>query len=778
MRAMSILGSCLLIVTAINLSNADAYEQATHLALAEEAARASLLSDAKARSRIGLRYPIDSNNVEQLYPGSKEPYLSVLRLIRNGADWEDDFPPGPIYHFFNPATGLPLTLNALSYPDVNPLLVFWINSFMGTSPDWVILGNGVPAPVFIPSWGWPWSTNKYSIPKAKDYFFKSLTEPVPTDRKANMGLLFESLGRMTHHLQDMAQPQHVRNDNHLQDNLADWACSIADVGATSVCQNYRSISRASAYESWTNRPQVLPILPVAGYPPVYPGTGNPADGLNVFKDSRAFWIGSGNSGKGIAEYTNRNFFSQGTLDVVPPITDAPFDVSHLTLCSGAVPACGRTPPADEMVTFFPSHVDDQFRPETSIHYYAKSVSIFDPEFQNYTGQRLPSVNRFTFAVDHQLLLPRAVGYSAGLINYFFRGDMEISLPDEGVYGVVDTSGVGCGSPCGFRKIKLKLRNATPGSERMGQGTLLAIARFHLNTCYQSDLSGEFGGPPNVFQGASCRSPAEFVAVSNPLPVVDGAVDPVTPQLFPFDFGTTPIPINASDLDLQIVFRGKLGQETDGIAVSTKNIAEPNFWAVANITDYAFDLNAQQYYPVSSLLYNAPVPMTDVALFLADPALGAQPLARLPLLDAAEHAQLAFLTDPGNYHYWFHATRFDYSPDENFDVPVQTFGLTENAPPVQPVYGRDCPVSLERGIYREFFRYFIQIRHGIVGQAAQLMSIDGVHHSPDPRKEVKVGEDCFHAPDPGSGGLNDLSAMVPLFSPTTAKQWEITFGPAP
>ena len=28
------------------------------------------------------------------------------------------------------------------------------------------------------------------------------------------------------------------------------------------------------------------------------------------------------------------------------------------------------------------------------------------------------------------LIPRAVGYSAGLLDYFFRGEIEISLPDQ------------------------------------------------------------------------------------------------------------------------------------------------------------------------------------------------------------------------------------------------------------------------------------------------------------------------------------------------------------
>jgi hypothetical protein len=41
------------------------------------------------------------------------------------------------------------------------------------------------------------------------------------------------------------------------------------------------------------------------------------------------------------------------------------------------------------------------------------------------GDKIFSVNRFNFDTMQKLLIPRAVGYSAGLINYFFRGDIEM-----------------------------------------------------------------------------------------------------------------------------------------------------------------------------------------------------------------------------------------------------------------------------------------------------------------------------------------------------------------
>jgi hypothetical protein len=43
----------------------------------------------------------------------------------------------------------------------------------------------------------------------------------------------------------------------------------------------------------------------------------------------------------------------------------------------------------------------------------------------------------------------------------------------------------------------------------------------------------------------------------------------------FDF-PNPIPINATDLQLQVVYRGPLGSEPDAVAVATRDISEPTY----------------------------------------------------------------------------------------------------------------------------------------------------------------------------------------------------------
>jgi hypothetical protein len=198
-----------------------------------------------------------------------------------------------------------------------------------------------------------------------------------------------------------------------------------------------------------------------------------------------------------------------------------------------------------------------------------------------------ALNRFTFDAAHKFLIPRAVGYSAGLINYFFRGQLEITPPDEGIYGIVDHST----QQAGFAKLKVKVQNTTPaGRDANGQarvepipedstGTLVAVVKFHRNNCYAFNLSGEYGSPGIAWD--ACRSPAEEIVVSTPRPVPRGVNDAATLVQFTFP---EEIPPDATDIFLQVVYRGPLGNEADAVAVATKDIAEPLYLTHYSVSD--------------------------------------------------------------------------------------------------------------------------------------------------------------------------------------------------
>ncbi|MBL0142902.1 MAG: hypothetical protein IPP91_12570 [Betaproteobacteria bacterium] len=196
-----------------------------------------------------------------------------------------------------------------------------------------------------------------------------------------------------------------------------------------------------------------------------------------------------------------------------------------------------------------------------------------------------------------LLIPRAVAYSAGFLDYFFRGTMQISLPDDGVYAVMDQSQfTPTMSSSGFTKVKLKLANTTPAigtgqgsAQDMTGGRLVAVAKFRrAKTTYSTDLSGDCGAPNQSFP--ACRGDVEDIVVSSAVTLPDGS--PVTsatlvagaaPQEFHFTFSEA-IPLNVTDLYLQVVYRGPLGSEADAVAVTTKNTPEPTHLSIFNLTD--------------------------------------------------------------------------------------------------------------------------------------------------------------------------------------------------
>jgi hypothetical protein len=256
-----------------------AYKEETHQKISEKAAYSSVLSQIGKLNDLGLLYAIDDANQKYPYPDGKKP-ITILGLIQYGALFEDSGSRA-INHFFNPINWQALTV-------ANPASSGGIIEILGNdnSPAWAledlrdISGNDA-------------GEQKFSYKDARQYFYDALTKPDKADRDENWGLTFQTLGQVIHHLQDMAQPQHVRNDAHLDQ-------PDMNVGGVQLNPLYNP----SSYELWTfKHPPAASLF--SAYAPVYSPdeTGN-------FTTPRQFWTTTvfGTGGNGIAEYTNRGFF--------------------------------------------------------------------------------------------------------------------------------------------------------------------------------------------------------------------------------------------------------------------------------------------------------------------------------------------------------------------------------------------------------------------------------------------------------------------------------------
>lgn len=69
------------------------------------------------------------------------------------------------------------------------------------APDWALESSSI-------------SGQNYSLEDAKVYYKTALTAGKKTERDNNLALTFKSLGHVLHTVEDMAQPQHTRNDSH------------------------------------------------------------------------------------------------------------------------------------------------------------------------------------------------------------------------------------------------------------------------------------------------------------------------------------------------------------------------------------------------------------------------------------------------------------------------------------------------------------------------------------------------------------------------------------
>ena len=148
-------------------------------------------------------------------------------------------------------------------------------------PDWALGRQGRGAGP---------SQNQFSLPDARNYQYQSLTASSRQAREKYTALMFRALGQVLHVLEDMAQPQHTRNDPH-----ADCADGVSWlVGGHSWYEEYieaRALRRPFQQE-------ITPDLVLGGYDAVP---------IRPYQD---FFSEGGR--RGLADFSSRNFVSAGT----------------------------------------------------------------------------------------------------------------------------------------------------------------------------------------------------------------------------------------------------------------------------------------------------------------------------------------------------------------------------------------------------------------------------------------------------------------------------------
>lgn len=291
------------------------------------------------------------------------------------------------HHFFDPHFDRPLTMKASDTIAIE----------LGErAPDWALEDRRT------------YLTQQFSYRDALEAFSRAVILEKASDRDAAFAQTFEALGHVIHLLQDVGSPEHARNDFHLP------------LG-----------SNRSLFEQHLDEATVMPSLKYGGYLPP------------DFETAREFWVSPLRDGSGLAEFSNRNFVSADTNFSVsnadPPIggeypspvrddsTAHDVDVQSLS----AVPLRDRWGRLLEgKVTFYGAPVVDAVTGGTEFNDRLTTLSYFGRDLASKGEERLFTINRFNVERHAEFLVPRAVGYSAGLLNHFFRGRLESTFGDD------------------------------------------------------------------------------------------------------------------------------------------------------------------------------------------------------------------------------------------------------------------------------------------------------------------------------------------------------------
>ncbi len=271
----------------------------------------------------------------------------------------------------------------------------------------------------FPEGNWSWQ-------QIKDYYYLALTSNTEEERQENFAKTFRGLGHQMHLIQDAAVPAHVRNDAHpfaynrmMGLHIEKWAAeakNINYINSLAGNPNFPAVELNTSYQTFAPITQFIDTIGANKY-----DGSNPSTSLSI----------------GLAEYANANFFSDDTIFTEDYSTDHrhyfPYPKKSSTNLQDYL---AQTPlPETRMAQ---DGVEDLVLPHIIKNNDGENINHFvRPGYytNHYSGEGDVTYYR-TFYIDEQChedyaakLIPRAVGYSAGLLDYFFRGQIDM-VPDE------------------------------------------------------------------------------------------------------------------------------------------------------------------------------------------------------------------------------------------------------------------------------------------------------------------------------------------------------------
>ncbi len=260
---------------------------------------------------------------------------------------------------------------------------------------------------------------------ARRLYAQALTEPDPLKREQVTADLFRALGQIMHLVVDASTPEHSRNDPHLggfverqifrnprYGNYEYWVSDQHTLGATPQAIDVSEAQFIALYLSSPLGfdPSILhaPTLDDVASVPIarlidttsYRRAGSPNVTLLPASDRPAI---------GLSEFSNANFFSESSLkDQYPYPVSENLPPSRWATPRGRVRAYFAKWPGDGLAV-------DPARAECVTDQMAVRIQV---------PFRCQDENVWRQTAFH--MLPRAVGYARGVLDYFFRGSATVT----------------------------------------------------------------------------------------------------------------------------------------------------------------------------------------------------------------------------------------------------------------------------------------------------------------------------------------------------------------
>ena len=535
-------------------SQASAWNEATHMLLSEYAADSSNLRKCLNSTDVDCGYLYNlgfAKGLDQVIKFDNKEQ-EAFKWVREGAYFEDAGSTTQgiagtaryINHFHNPlkpweAAGLDDWF-VFHYTGESSLL--WAQDSTKQS-GW--LGGD-----------WTWQA-------IRTFFYNALTKNTDAERQAYFAQTFKGLGYQLHLIQDIGQPDHVRNDAHPVDGAG-----LAMGLETWTKNKFKTVTDLKNYfQNFALTPQIPTIStdPSAySLDPSYYNKNLTPVALFFDTDQYNGAAPSASLLQGLAEYTNANFVSDDTIFTEALPTDDRHYFPYPRKTSTNIQELQNQTLLPETIIAQDGVAEPSFYIKKNadgemINHFVKP-RYFTNNVYSIVGGGGYLYNR-TFYRDEtchedyaEKLLPRAVGYSAGLLNYFFRGDIQLSLPDSGVYAeAANIYG-------GFSTMTVKAKNTTANGDEMIDGDIQLVLR------YREALRDPFLDTPVTKSSTYSYIVSALNTSTHAIPK-DSAVE-VTFNL------ETPLPYNATDITIQVVYHGRLGNEDGAVAVGYKDISEP------------------------------------------------------------------------------------------------------------------------------------------------------------------------------------------------------------